>query len=315
MKVAITGGTGFVGGHLARALAARGDEVLLIVRGNHQRDEGIRVGGATRFSSIDVGDAAGLRSALAGYEAIAHCAGINREIGDQTYRKVHVDGTQNIIDAAKDAGARRFLYVSFLRARPSCGSRYHEPKWAAEELVRGSGLDYTILKPGVMYGRGDHMLEHLSRAFHTFPIFALVGLKEKPVRPVAIEDAIRILVAALTSDRLSRSTVAVTGPELLQLGAAVRRVADAVGRKPLMFRMPIWFHRGFAWCCERAMKIPLVSSAQVRILSEGVAEPAPGCDSLPDDLAPRTHFTREQIVKGLPEPGSIAWKDLRCSCS
>ena len=58
----------------------------------------------------------------------------------------------------------KIIYLSFLRARPACGSRYHESKWAAEELVRGSGIDHTILKSGVIYGRGDHLLDHVSRA-------------------------------------------------------------------------------------------------------------------------------------------------------
>ena len=55
------------------------------------------------------------------------------------------------------------------------------------------GLTYTILKAGVIYGRGDHMLDHLSHAFHTFPVFGLVGLRDRPVRPVAVDDVARIL--------------------------------------------------------------------------------------------------------------------------
>ncbi len=74
--------------------------------------------------------------------------------------------------------------LSFLRARPGCGSAYHESKWAAEQLVRGCGLEWTVLKPGMMYGHGDHMLDHLSHALHTFPLFAGVGPRR--VRPLAV---------------------------------------------------------------------------------------------------------------------------------
>src|SRR5690242_9322763 len=107
--------------------------------------------------------------------------------------------------------------MSFLRARPDCGSPYHESKWAAEQIVRHSGLDYTVLKCGVIYGRGDHMLDHLSHAFHTFPLFAFVGFRDKPIRPTAVEDVARIIVAAAVDGQLARQTVPVFGPETLTL--------------------------------------------------------------------------------------------------
>jgi NADH dehydrogenase len=201
--------------------------------------------------------------------------------------------------------------MSFLRARPDCGSAYHESKWAAEEIVRDSGLNYTIIKAGMVYGLGDHMLDHLSHAVHTFPLFAMVGLKEKRIRPLAIDDLIEVLRAALVEDRLSRNTVAITGAEELQLSEAVGRVARVVGRTIWMFRMPVWFHYGLARFWELTMKVPLVARAQVRILSEGVIEPALECDPLPVDLLPRRSFTDEQIRGGLPEPGPFTLKDLR----
>ena len=133
--------------------------------------------------------------------------------------------------------------LSFLRARPDGPTSYHRSKWAAEELVRASGLTYTILKAGVIHGRGDHMLDHLSHAFHTFPVFGLVGLHEQPVRPVAVDDVARILAAAALGDpRLADRTMAVLGPETMPLGEAVRRVARATGRRPLFVRLPIAVH-------------------------------------------------------------------------
>ncbi|GAA4385594.1 hypothetical protein GCM10023152_36600 [Agromyces bauzanensis] len=85
---------------------------------------------------------------------------------------MHIEGTANVIAAAKRAGVRMVIMLSFLRARPDCGSPYHESKWAAEDLVRDSGLDYTILKAGMIYGRGDHLINHLSHTVQTLPVFA-----------------------------------------------------------------------------------------------------------------------------------------------
>jgi uncharacterized protein YbjT (DUF2867 family) len=250
--------------------------------------------------------------AFDGCEAVVHCAGINREIGSQTYRAVHVEYTRRVVEAARAAGVRRIVMLSFLRARPGCSSGYHETKWAAEELVRGSGLGWTVLKAGVIYGRGDHMLDHLSHAFHTFPAFGLVGLRSKPVRPVAVEDVARILAAAAVGDpRLSRRTFAVLGPDELDLSDAVRRVADAVGRRPWFIPLPIIVQRAIAAAAEWLMVVPLVSQAQVRILAEGIVEPLPAADDLPGDLLPRTRFDEASIRAGLPEPGSFGLADLR----
>jgi uncharacterized protein YbjT (DUF2867 family) len=312
MKIAITGGTGFVGRHLARALLKEGHEVVLIARGLDKRDEAIRQLAGVEVAMVGVGNAAKLIGAFADCDAVAHCAGINREIGEQTYRRVHVEATRHVANAAVKAGVKKIALLSFLRARPDCGSGYHESKWAAEEIVRTSGLDYSVLKCGVIYGVGDHMLDHLSHAFYTFPVFALVGLKDKPIRPTAVEDVVRILCASLIDGRLSRQTVAVTGPDETMLTEAVKRVARVVGKKPLYIRMPLWFHYMLGWILERVMRTPLVSIAQVRILSEGIVEPLPPCDHVPDDLRPTRRFTDEQIRRGLPEAKAFGTQDLIC---
>jgi uncharacterized protein YbjT (DUF2867 family) len=288
MRIAITGGTGFVGRHVADRLRAAGHEVVAIGRDD----------------DID--------RALIGCEAVVHCAGINRELGAQTYRSVHVGYTRRVVDAARAAGVRRIAMLSFLRARPDCGSGYHESKWAAEEIIRGSGLDWTVLKAGVIHGRGDHMLDHLSHAFHTFPVFGLVGIRSQPVRPVAVDDVARILAAAAVGDpRLSRRTFEVVGPDELLLSDAVRLVARVVDRRPVFVPLPIIVQQLVAAASEAVMTVPLISRAQVRILAEGIVEPLPAADRLPVDLLPATRFDEASIRAGLPTRGGFGRADLR----
>jgi len=308
MKIAITGGTGFVGAHLARRLMAEGHEVVLLSRHSNSAESSDH---ATHAPS-DLSDPKVLAAAFSGCNAVAHCAGINRELGSQTYQRVHIEGTRNVVDAAKKAGVHRIALMSFLRARPDCGSPYHESKWAAEEMIRNSGLDYTIVKAGMVYGRGDHMLDHLSHAFYTFPVLATVGFRQKAIRPLAIEDLVRVLCAALVDGRLPQRTLALTGAEELYLSDAARRVAQVLNRRVLVFPAPIWFHRVLAQACELTMNVPLVAKAQVQILVEGVVEPTTACDPLPADLAPSRRFTPEQIRSGLPDPGPFGLRDLRC---
>ncbi len=309
-RVAVTGASGFVGSHAARALLANGDDVVLT--GRHTNSTAIVPGERATWVIASIDDEPALTRAFAGCEAVIHCAGINLERGTQTYARVHVRGTQAVVRAARAAGVQRIALVSFLRARPACGSAYHESKWVAEETVRGSRLTYTVVKAGVIYGRGDHMLDHLSRALRTFPVFLLVGFGSwRRLRPVAIADIARILVASVHDVRLNDVTVPVLGPEELTLASAVRRVGTAVGRTPRYIPVPIAVHRILAWVLERIMTIPLVSAAQVRILAEGIAEPVLAPDRLPNDLEPTTTFSVEAIRKGLPRAQRFSCADLR----
>jgi uncharacterized protein YbjT (DUF2867 family) len=297
-RIAITGGNGFVGSHLADRLRAAGDEVVLL----------------SRSTGFDLArpDVPALTEALRGCAAVVHTAGINREIGTQTYDAVHIRGTHALVEAARAAGVGHIGLVSFLRARPDGPTAYHRSKWAEESIVREGGIPFTVLKCSIIYGRGDHMLDHLSRALFTFPIFSPVGLTERPLRPVAVDDVARILEAAAHGDpRLIGQTVAVVGPDTVVLSEVVRRVARILGRRPRFLPLPVALHLVLARIWEATMRIPLLSVAQVHILAEGVVEPAPYAPPPPDDLVPQTPFDDASIRAGLPEPGRFTVRDLR----
>lgn len=291
MRIAITGGTGFVGRHLAERLDPA--ETVVI----------------SRRTGVSIDDVDALTAAFTGCEAVAHCAGINRELGEQTFQRVHVDGTRAVIEAARRAGVKRIVMVSFLRARPDCGSRYHETKWEAEELLRDSGIACTILKFGMIYGPGDHMVDHVTRAVRTLPLFATVGFRERNVRPVPVEDAVDVLIAALEG-RVAEPTVAVMGADELALGEAVRRIARVAGRRPVFFPAPVWSIRALAQLTEWTMVVPLVAKAQARMLDEGVSEPAPFAPELPEELRPTRRFDDDRIRAAM-SAGGFGLSDLR----
>lgn len=295
MKVAVTGSSGFVGGHLCRVLVKEGHEIVPV----------------SRREGIDVTNAAALTSAFGGCHSVVHCAGINRELGNQTYTAIHVEGTRQVIRAAERARVSKIVLMSFLRARPDCGSAYHESKWRAEEMVRACGLDYTIVKAGMTYGRGDHMLDHLSHSLHSIPMFATVGLSERPIRPLAIQDLVAILRAAAVDGRLTRQTVAAVGAEELRLSDAVRRVAAILEKPVVVVPCPIAIQYLLAQLFEWTMTVPLVAKAQVRILSEGVVEPSMPCHPLPPDLLPQQRFGENNILAGLPPRRGFGFRHLR----
>jgi uncharacterized protein YbjT (DUF2867 family) len=127
------------------------------------------------WATADIDDETALARAFTGCESVIHCAGINLERGSQTYAKVHVRGTEKIVHAARTAGVRRIALVSFLRARPACGSAYHESKWAAEELVRSS-VTVPVLGP-----------EELTLASAVQRVASVIGLRPRYIpAPAAV---------------------------------------------------------------------------------------------------------------------------------
>lgn len=291
MKIAITGGTGFVGGRLATRLAGEGHDVVLVARGVNVRDPGVRLVPGVTLVRASVVDVSRLADAFSGCEAVAHLSGITEEKAHQTFDAVHVKGTINAVSAAEAQGVRRFALLGPNRARPGTGSAFHESKWAAEEIVRASRLDYTVARAGVIYGKGDHFIGRLASGFAKVPVFLLVGSGRRVVRPVAVEDVTNVLAASLTSDRLSRSTVRVVGPDEIPLCDAVRLIAAAVDRRPSVVHVPGWLHGRQPSALERLVNMS--------VASRSVVVP-PWADHPPPDLVPRRRFTIDVIHGVLP---------------
>ncbi|HUG33485.1 MAG TPA: NAD(P)H-binding protein [Anaerolineales bacterium] len=300
MKIAITGGTGFIGRHLANDLIARGHAVVVISRGKYTRNTQ-PIEGAT-FLSVDINDTAKLTEAFRECDAVAHCAGTSTETAEQTYQSLHVDGARSAAIAAENAGVKKFVLVSYLSVRPNVNSAYHTTKWQGEEIIRASKLNYTILKAGLVYGRGDHLINNLSNLFKRMPIFATVGIREKNVRLLAVEDLVDVIrLCLLDHARFTRQTVAVTGPEEFPFSQAARRIAKAMGKSIIVLPFPVLFQRLLAWFSEGFMPKPLVTKSQVQMLADGISQPTPESIPLPEDMQPRTQFTEEYIRKGLPK--------------
>ena len=150
--ILVTGATGFIGSNLVRRLAAEAKPVRALVR---DAEKARRVlGPDVETITGNIAEPVSLARAAEGADTIIHLVGIIQEARGATFEGIHVRGTENILAAAVRAGARRFVFQSALGTRPNAPSRYHQTKWRAEELVRASGLSWTILRPSLVYGPG-----------------------------------------------------------------------------------------------------------------------------------------------------------------
>jgi len=174
MRVLITGATGFVGRAVCEAVVREGHSVRGMARGSRSQALETPDAGMDWFrgSVLSPDD---LRRALQGCDAVIHLVGIIGEIGDQTFERVHQEGTLRVVEAALSSGVRRMIHMSALGTRPAAVSRYHQTKWAAEEAVRGSGLDWTVFRPSVIYGPGDGFVNLFARMSRWSPVLPVIG--------------------------------------------------------------------------------------------------------------------------------------------
>jgi dihydroflavonol-4-reductase len=207
-RIAMTGATGFIGRHVAAALAARDDRVRAIVRPDspNAAPEAVDVLRAPLTSS-------GIRTAFAECDTVVHLAGLVAARRDADYVAVNVDATRVVAEAARDAGARLVHVSSLAAAGPSPASSprgeddpprpitmYGITKLAGERAVTGTpGLRWTVLRPGVVYGNGDRALVPLFR-LAALPLIPLVGRPDGAYMFVHVDDLVRAIVAAVDAE-------------------------------------------------------------------------------------------------------------------
>ena len=227
MRIFLTGGTGFVGGHLQQALLARGHTLRLLV---HKR------GGAAAPGVEQVeGDVTLLPSfaeAVAGCDATVNLVGIIREFPGRgvTFQRLHVEATRNVLEAAKGAGVRRHLQMSALGTRADATSGYFKSKFLAEEEVRASGLNCTIFRPSIVFGPKDDFVNKLAGYLKSFPAVPVIGDGEYRLQPIAADDVARCFADALERPETVGKTFDLCGPEPMSYNDLLDTIARVVGK-------------------------------------------------------------------------------------
>jgi uncharacterized protein YbjT (DUF2867 family)/membrane protease YdiL (CAAX protease family) len=294
MRVAVAGGTGFVGRHVVAALLAAGHEARVLSRG------GRPVAGVEHVA-CDVGAGPLPAGALAGCGAVVNLVGIKREAGGQTFERAHPGATRHLLAAAREAGIRRYVQVSVVASRPDAGQPYHDTKWRAEEMVRASGLDWTILRPGVIYGRGDDLLTHLVGMIRFAPVFPVVGDGGSLLQPVAVGTVAEVVVGAVGRGEAVGRSYALVGPEPLALREVVRTVADALSLPLWIVSTPIALQRVAVRLMDALTPRPLSTPAQLQMLVDGlVGDPAPARAELGVAAPPFTVDTVRELAAEVP---------------
>lgn len=233
MRILVTGGTGVVGSATLDELLSNDHRVRLLSR--NAEVDAKRWSGVEAFDG-DVSDAASIEGAADGCDAVLHIAGVVVD-DDALLTSINVGGTRNLVGEAGRAGVKRFVFLSSLGCEEGASS-YHRSKREAENIVRESALDWTIVRPGNVYGPGDDVITKLLKLLRTLPALPIIDDGEQPFQPIWHEDLARALSATLARNDLRGQTLDLSGDEVTSMTDLIDRLAAITGRDPIRVPLP-----------------------------------------------------------------------------
>ena len=233
MHILVTGGSGVVGAAAVDELVKRGHRVRLLSR--HGNDDAKRWNGVEAFPA-DVSDAASLDGAASACDAALHIAGVAVD-DEELLESINVGGTRNVVSEAVRAGARRFVFLSSLGSDRGTSS-YHRSKRAAEAIVRASGLHWTIVRPGNVYGPADEVISVLLKMMRTLPALPVVEDGEQPFQPIWHQDLANAIAETIARDDLDGQTLEVGGAEVTSMRDVIERLTRITGHHPIRIPLP-----------------------------------------------------------------------------
>ena len=275
--ILVAGGTGFVGGGIVRELARRGKQFAVLTR-DAARSADRFPGLAIEYREGDVCEPSSLESAIAGVDAVIGTqqfpnSPIENPNRGHTFEEVDARGTENLLIAAKAAGAKRYVYLSAAGAAPE-GYHWFRAKWRAEQAVRNSGLTYAILRPSWVYGPEDGALNRflgMSRFQPFVPLIGAVGTQK--MQPVFIEDVGRATAECLDNPAASNQTFEVGGPDIFSMSEVVKTALQVVGRRRLLLPAPKFAMKALASVVQLLPGRPLTPDAVDFITMDALADP------------------------------------------
>ena len=242
--ILVTGGTGFVGKALIRHLVELGYPVRSLIRPS-KRSPNLPRGVAVDVTVSSLNDERGLRAAMVGVKTVYHLASGEWRGPRASLMGIDIQGTRAIVEAASDAGVERIFYVSHLGADRASAYPVLKAKAIAEEFVRRSGMEYTILRSSIAFGPNDGFTTNIARIMSAIPfIFLVPGDGQVLLQPIWIEDLVTCLAWSMEDSETINRTIEIGGPEYLNFNQVVDLVADEVGLRRQMVHIRPPYLRG-----------------------------------------------------------------------
>jgi uncharacterized protein YbjT (DUF2867 family) len=228
----VTGAFGYTGRYITGRLLESGRNVKTLTgHPNRPNPFGDRID----VAPLDFGERRALTEHLRGATTLYNTYWVRFPRGDITFERA-VANSEILIRAASDAGVRRIVHVSITNPSKDSPFEYFRGKARVEEMIRDSGLGYSIVRPTVVFGKEDILINNIAYILRRLPIFGIPGSGSYRLRPVSVEDVAEICVRS--GLRESNEVIDAVGPEILTFEDLVRLIAGAIGRRTLVVHVP-----------------------------------------------------------------------------
>jgi NADH dehydrogenase len=273
--IIVAGGTGFIGSAVANELLRRGDRVA--VAGRSVESIAAKFGDAVEARRADVRDLESLRSAFAGAATVVNAvqfpnSPIENKRKGWTFEQVDYQGTVNQVQAARDAGVTRFVYISGVGAAPDAEQHWFVSKWKAEEAVRQNGIPHVIVRPTWVYGPGDVSLNRFIGLARRLPFVPTFGDGKQPMQPLFIDDLARIVADAAVRPEGVDQTIEAGGPDVMSMNDVITTALEVAGARRPVLHQPVWLGKAMAAVLQLLPGPPLTPDAVDFITHEAVAD-------------------------------------------
>jgi uncharacterized protein YbjT (DUF2867 family) len=268
-RVAVFGGSGFLGSEISKHLAAQGLRVRIAVR--HPQSD-VAAALARQSSSIetvyaDVRDETSVGFAVEDCEAVVNAVSLYREKGGETFERVHEIGAINVAHQAVANGIRRLVHISGIGVDLNSPSPYVHSRGKAELLVADVFEDVTILRPSVMFGPTDKFLNTLDRIATRMPVLPLFGNGQTRLQPVYVGDVAAAVHRAIVGPGSKGKTYELGGPRIYMYRELIETLLDHTNRKRILLPLPFSIWHSLVSCLSVLPNPPLIE-AQVTLMKK-----------------------------------------------
>jgi uncharacterized protein YbjT (DUF2867 family) len=298
--ILVTGATGFIGPAIVRALRDRDEEVRCLVRNPTERDaQRLREQGC-ELAHGDMTDAASLRRAVEGCDAVIHLVSIRQGRAEQ-FERIMTEGTRDLVAAAQEAEVRRFVLMSALGVTEQTKDSvpYYRAKWEMEQAVLSSGLEWVIFRPSFVFGRGGGILATFARMSRLAPVTPITGAGTQRIQPIWIDDLAAIFADSVRNPDAANRTFELGGPDAVDWNEFWERLKRAQGVRRPSLNIPMGFMRLNARVTERLPgNIPLTQDLLTMLeLGDNTADVRPSVETFGVPLTPLDEQLRRGTAK------------------
>jgi NADH dehydrogenase len=248
--ILVTGGTGFVGGHVVHALRAQEHDVRCLVRDPAKAAKLASWG--VELVRGDMTDPASVRTAVAGCDVVVHLVAI-RQGKEEQFERIMIEGTRDLVAAAKDAGVHRFVLMSALGTGEDTKDLvpYYRGKWEMEQAVEGSGLEHVIFRPSFVFGRDGGILPTFRKLAKLAPVTPIVGSGKQRIQPIWADDVGAYFAESVDKPEAANRTFELGGPDAVTWDELWARLKRVLGLRRPSLHVPVGLMKVNALVTER----------------------------------------------------------------